>query len=201
MKYIENNAGTVLYEKTPVIKRRVISEETSAVMRYALETVVANGTGRGAYVDGYRIGGKTGTAQKVGENGAYMSNNYILSFLGMAPMNDPEIAVYIAVDNPKNTIQYGGTVAAPLVGEIFSQVLPTLGIKKDLENQIDKEYRYYIDKFYYEIPNFIGMTKKSIKSSPYYKYVYIGEGNTVIDQSPNAGEKVQEGGTILLYLN
>ena len=76
------------------------------------------------------MGGKTGTAQKVGANGAYMQGNYILSFLGAAPMNDPKAVVYLAIDNPKNTIQYGGVVAAPMVGDIFEQILPLLNVKK-----------------------------------------------------------------------
>lgn len=70
------------------------------------------------------MGGKTGTAQKVGPNGGYMQGNYILSFLGAAPMNDPKAVVYLAVDNPKNTIQHGWVIAAPMVGEIFEQILP-----------------------------------------------------------------------------
>ena len=74
-------------------------------------SATAGGTGRNAYIDGYRVGGKTGTAQKVGENSGYMQGNYILSFLGAAPMNDPKAVVYLAIDNPKNTIQYGGVVA------------------------------------------------------------------------------------------
>lgn len=203
--YILDNveiSGTkeIVYENTPKIKRKVISEQTSSIMRYALESVVAKGTGRGAFVEGYRVGGKTGTAQKVGENGAYMQNNYIISFLGMAPMNDPEIVCYLAIDNPKNTIQYGGVVAAPLVGEILKEVLPTLGVEKDTKNQIEKEYRYYIDNFYYSVPELVGSKKKDISSSPYYKYLFLGNGDTVIDQEPKAGEKIAEGGTIMVYL-
>src|SRR5699024_11428048 len=88
-------------------------EETSKEMRETLEAVVANGTGRPAYVDGYRVGGKTGTAQKVGEGGRYMANNHIVSFIGFAPADDPEIVVLVAIDNPKNTIQFAGIVTAP----------------------------------------------------------------------------------------
>ena len=200
LKKITNELDDVVLEKKPIIKRRVISENTSAIMRYSLETVSALGTGRNAYVDGYRVGGKTGTAQKVGENGQYMQGNYILSFLGAAPMNDPKAVVYLAIDNPKNTIQYGGVVAAPMVGDIFEQILPILGVKKDYENQIEKELRWYIDTPYHNVPNFINMNKSKIKTSPYYKYLFIGDGNTVIDQEPVYGERIPEGGTIILYL-
>ncbi len=204
--YILGNVQTadskeIVFENKPNIKRKIISNETSDLVKYALESVVARGTGRSAFVEGYRIGGKTGTAQKVGADGRYLENNYIISFLGMAPMNDPEIACYIAIDNPKNTIQYGGVVAAPLVGEVLAEALPTIGIKKDLINQIQKEYRYYIDKMYYTVPDVLGQNKKKLRSSPYYNYVFIGDGETVIDQIPSAGEKIAEGGTIMVYLN
>ena len=201
LKKIVNELGDVVLENTPVVKRRVISENTSALMRHSLESVSALGTGRNAYVDGYRVGGKTGTAQKVGSNGQYMQGNYILSFLGAAPMNDPKAVVYLAIDNPKNTIQYGGVVAAPMVGEIFEQILPLLNVKKDYKNQIEKELRWFIDTPYHNVPNFININKSKIKPSPYYKYLYIGNGNIVIDQEPSVGERIPEGGTIILYLN
>ena len=200
LKKVTNDKNQVIYENTPTLKRRVISEETSAKMRYSLESVSALGTGRNAYVDGYRVGGKTGTAQKVGENGQYMQGNYILSFLGAAPMNDPKAVVYLAIDNPKNTIQYGGVVAAPMVGDIFEQILPLLNVKKDYKNQIEKELRWFIDTPYHNVPDFINLNKSKIKPSPYYKYLYIGNGSTVIDQEPISGERIPEGGTIILYL-
>mgnify|MGYP002519660902 CR=1 FL=1 len=87
-------------------------------MRIALEHVVAKGGGRSAYIEGYRIGGKTGTAQKQ-ENGHYLDNNYIMSFMAVVPSNDPEAVLYFAIDNPKNTIQYGGVVVAPMVKEVL----------------------------------------------------------------------------------
>lgn len=90
--------------------RRVISEEASKKTALALESVVTNGTGRNAFIDGYRVGGKTGTAQKV-KDGAYMSGNYILSFIGFLPADNPKVVVYVAIDNPKGIVQYGGTVA------------------------------------------------------------------------------------------
>ena len=103
-----------------------------------------------------------------------MQGNYILSFLGAAPMNDPKAVVYLAIDNPKNTIQYGGVVAAQMVGEIFKQILPLMKVEQDFENQIDKEYRYYIDRFYYDVPNLIGKTKKAL-TTPYKKNIFLSE--------------------------
>ena len=129
-----------------------------------------------------------------------MQGNYILSFLEAAPMNDPKTVVYLAIDNPKNTIQYGGVVAAPMVGSIFEQILPILNVEKDYKNQIDKELRWFIDTPYHFVPNFINMNKSKITTSPYYTYLFIGDGNTVIDQEPASGERILEGGTIVLYL-
>lgn len=200
LKSICDSTGNVFFEKEKEVVRRVISEDTSALMRHALESVCALGTGRNAYVNGYRVGGKTGTAQTVDENGHYSSSNYILSFLGAAPMNDPEIVVYLAIEGAKNTVQYGGVVAAPIVGEIFEQVLPYLKIKPDIKNQIEKEYRYYIDTRYYDVSNYVGLTKKEIKQNQFYKVITIGNGNKVISQIPEAGEKIKEGGTVILYL-
>ena len=90
----------MLEEVKPELVRQVISEDTSKQVREALESVVAKGTGRPAFIDGYRVGGKTGTAQKV-INGRYSSTEHIVSFIGFAPADDPQIVVYTAVDNPK----------------------------------------------------------------------------------------------------
>ncbi|MDD1474974.1 hypothetical protein MEO41_27440, partial [Dolichospermum sp. ST_sed4] len=98
-KWLNERTGEFVEETKPTILSKVISAETSKNVRFALENVVANGTGRKAYVDGYRVGGKTGTAQKVGPDGRYMENNFIVSFIGMAPANDPQIVVYMALDN------------------------------------------------------------------------------------------------------
>ncbi len=96
---LEPETNAVIQMNSPKFVRQVISEESSALVRHALESVVANGSGRNAYIENYRIGGKTGTAQKV-QNGVYMSGNYILSFMGFMPADDPEIVVYVAVDHP-----------------------------------------------------------------------------------------------------
>ena len=103
----------MVYENNKHLEKKVISDNTSKLVRYALETVVAKGTGHNAYLENYRIGGKTGTAQKV-NNGAYMDGNYILSFIGFMPADDPQLVLYVAIDHPHNVTQYGGTVAAPI---------------------------------------------------------------------------------------
>ena len=200
LKNIETNGGALVYENKTKIKKEVISDKTSNIMRYALESVVAKGTGRNSFVEGARIGGKTGTAQTIVPGGGYEDGRYIVSFLGMAPMNDPEILVYLALDNPKNVIAYGGTIAAPLAGEILEQSINYLNISRDYENQIEKNLRWFLDTPTYKVDNYIGKTKKEIKQNQFYKYIFYGEGNNVIYQSPNQGEKIKEGDTIMLYM-
>lgn len=197
---LETYTKEIVYEKKKKIKNEVIGDKTSDLMKYALECVCALGTGRNAFVEGYRVGGKTGTAQVIASTGGYESGHYILSFLGMAPMNDPEILCYLALDKPQNCVQYGGTVAAPLVGEIMEQSLTYLGLERDYENQIEKNLRWFLDTPTYKVENYIGKLKKDIKSTSFYNFVFYGEGDEVIYQSPNEGEKIKEGDTIMLYL-
>ena len=187
----------VLYEREPSIKRRVISEETSETMRYALEMVGAQGSGKGAYIDGYRVGGKTGTAQKA-KDGAYISGEYILSFVGIAPMDDPQLVVYVAIDNPKNTVQYGGVVAAPIARSILAEALPYIGVEPR-EEQIEKKY-LWTDTKYVTVPDFVVKEPKEIESSYLYNIEYHGEGTKVISQQPAAFSRTIEGGTVRLYL-
>lgn len=193
-----NTLDTVLVNK-PKLKRDVISEETSKLVRYALESVVAKGTGRNAYLNGYRVGGKTGTAQKV-KDGRYMDGNYILSFIGFMPANDPEVVVYVAVDNPKGVVQYGGTVAAPIAKRVLEASANALDIKKS-KSDIEREYELW-DIKYYEVPNVIGMTKKEARVAIgiNYQIEYSGTGEKVIYQSPKEGEFVKQGEKIKLML-
>lgn len=193
-----NTLDTVLVNK-PKLKRNIISEESSKMVRYALESVVAKGTGRNAYLNGYRVGGKTGTAQKV-KDGRYMDGNYILSFIGFMPANDPEVVVYAAVDNPKGVVQYGGTVAAPIAKRVLESCASALNIKKS-KSDIEREYELW-DIKYYEVPNVIGMTKKEARNAIgiNYQIEYSGVGEKVIYQSPKEEEFVKQGEKIRLML-
>lgn len=194
---IHSSTKDVILSRTPTIKRQVISEKTSSLMRIALESVVSKGSGRNAYIDGYRVGGKTGSAQ-IAENGVYLDGKYILSFIGAAPMNDPKIVVYIAIEKPKSTIQYGGTVAAPIVRNVLIDALQILEVEPNNEG-IKKEYTW-LDTKSYEVPNYIGKNIKEVKS-PYFKFEYVGDGNKVVDQIPKMNTIMQEGNTIVLILN
>ncbi len=188
---------SVVYREEKTIIRQVISKSTSEIMKDALERVVALGTGRNCYIEGYRVGGKTGTAQ-ISKDGAYVENAYILSFMGIAPMNDPELVCYIALNNPITYIQYGGTVVAPIVREVLIECINILDLPKQ-DGGHKLSVRYYIDKNRYEVENYIGKTKTQIKLSPYYKISIIGAGDKIITQSPKPGEIIEEGNTIYLY--
>ncbi|RID87263.1 stage V sporulation protein D [Peribacillus asahii] len=195
---IDSTTGEVVMEKKPKAKRRVISEETSKEVRRALESVVAKGSGAGAFVESYRVGGKTGTAQKA-ENGRYLENNHIVSFIGFAPADKPEVVIYVAVDNPKGTVQFGGVVAAPIVGKIMEDSLHALDVKPR-KNQIEKE-RKWNDPVMIEVPNVVGMTKNELQTQLLdLKLDIAGQGNYVIKQAPEAGVKIKEGSTIRIYL-
>ena len=193
---ISSNNETI-YEFKPILKRQVISNDTSEKMRYALECVVAKGSGRKAFVDGYRIGGKTGTAQ-IAENGVYKDGAYILSFIAGAPMNNPQVVVYFSIKEPHNCIQYGGTTVGPIIQRIMSEILDYYDIEKDYENEINKTLTWMDEKTTI-VPNYIGQEKKKIKNN-LLKFSYYGEGNIVIDQIPKVGTIVPEGSTIMIQL-
>lgn len=190
----------VIQVNEPILKRQVISEETSKLVRYTLESVVSQGTGRNAYINNYRVGGKTGTAQKV-NNGVYMENNYILSFIGFMPADNPEVVVYVAIDNPKGVVQYGGTVAAPVAKNVLTRCIDILEIPKG-KGDLERAYELW-DIKYYEVPDVTGKTLKEAKKMlyPNFKVEYSGTGEKIIHQSPESGEYVKSGGTVKVMLN
>ncbi len=194
---IHPSTRDVLYTQEPILVDQVISEQTSEQMRYALESVVASGGGGNAFIEGYRVGGKTGTAQKV-EDGQYLSNEYILSMIGAVPMDDPQIVLYIAVDAPNNDVQYGGTVVSPVVKSCFEDIIQYLGIEKR-EGQIEKETTY-LDPIVYTVENYIGKSKDEIIDN-HFTYIFEGEGNIIVDQFPKEGVVQEEQSEVRLYLN
>ena len=194
----EPETNSVILENNPTIVRKVISEDTSNKVRYALESVVARGTGHNAYIGGYRVGGKTGTAQKV-KDGRYLSGNYITSFIGFMPADNPQIVIYIAIDNAKGITQYGGTVAAPIAKNFLINAIDILNIDKR-ENAIEREY-LYTDKQYAVVPDVVGMNvKEATKLLKQFKVEYSGSGSIVTYQSPSRGTSIYEGETIRLLL-
>jgi len=191
---LDGETNDILSSTEPEMKNQVISEETSAKVRDALERVVALGSGRHAYRDGLRIGGKTGTAQKV-KDGKYMDGEYIVSFIGFAPADNPEIVVYVAIDNPKNSLVFGSVIAAPIVGQIIEDSLEIKAGGKQLE----KEYRWG-DIQQVRVPNLVGVKKKEVTSYMYpFSIVWHGEGEEILDQLPKEKSLIPLDGTIHVY--
>ncbi len=190
--------GEIVLENKPEKIRTVISSESSKTVRMALETVVAYGTGRNAYIEGYRIGGKTGTAQKV-KNGVYLSGNYILSFIGFLPADNPKAVVYVAIDNPKGVTQYGGTVSAPIAKNIMIDIIDELKLPSS-DHVLEKTYNWY-DTKYYIIPNIINKNIDEVKKDlKHFSVNYSGTGNIIKAISPSEGTYLPENATIKVLL-
>ncbi|RKP55265.1 stage V sporulation protein D [Cohnella endophytica] len=198
--WIQPETGTILEETKPTLVRQVISPETSKTVREALEKVVAEGTGGKAFLDGYRVGGKTGTAQKV-INGRYSANEHIVSFIGFAPADDPQLVVYVAVDNPQG-IQFGGVVAAPVVRNIMADALPYMGIQPRT-TQVDKKFKPNANETrIVTVPNLVGKTVSDLYEdmNSNFQLAASGSGTTVLRQAPAAGARVEQGSVIRIYL-
>lgn len=196
---IEKDDGEIEMEQKPTVKRPVLSETTSVQVRQVLESVVANGSGRQAYRDGLRIGGKTGTAQKV-QNGHYMDGEYIVSFIGFAPANNPEIIVYVAIDHPKAHQIFGSTIAAPIVGDIIEEYHLNGHMQQVEGEPLPKRYQWG-DPITVDVPDYVGLTKEEImKRYDPLKFQFHGDGQKVVEQLPAAGSKVEENTTIHLFL-
>ncbi len=179
------------------VKRQVISNETSKKLCTMLERVVSEGSGRNAYVMGYRIGGKTGTSEKLDakdENGNV--TQLIVSFLGFAPADDPEIAVLVMLDDPHNMGDiYGSTIAAPVVGNILADILPYIGVEPQYTSE-------EISKMDIRVPNVMNLKPslaKSKMSNIGLKATIIGNGEKVVKQVPSGGKAIPSGGTVILY--
>jgi stage V sporulation protein D (sporulation-specific penicillin-binding protein) len=168
-------------------------------VREALESVVALGTGRNAFIDGYRVGGKTGTAQKV-INGRYSKDEHIVSFIGFAPADDPKVVIYVAVDDPKG-LQFGGLIAAPIVKNIMTDALSYMGVKPR-KDQIERLYKYG-DVPIVEVPNLIGKSKREIYEdlNMNFNLAQSGVGDIVANQAPKPGSRVERGSTIRVYMS
>lgn len=193
------DTGEIVDVVKPELVRNVISEDTSKQVREALESVVAKGTGRNAFIDGYRVGGKTGTAQKV-INGRYSPDEHIVSFVGFAPADNPKIVIYAAVDDPQG-IQFGGLIAAPLVKNMMADALRYMKVEPD-KNQLDKDYRYG-EIPVVEVPDLVGASVDDILEdlNMNFRLAKSGSGKYVISQAPKPGSRVDQGSTIRIFLS
>ena len=200
--------GNVVQKNERTVLRQVISEETSATMREFMEFVVTDGTASNAYTPGYRVGGKTGTSEKIDEydeNGKPVDDK-IVSFIGVAPINDPQYVVLVALDTPEyvagtsytphNQYISGGLMGAPTVRDIFSDILPYLGVEPDYSSDDIRGVNI-------TLPDVIGKTESEaaeVLSAKSITYRTVGNGSVVTDQLPSAGQEVPGHSEIVLYM-
>lgn len=181
---------TLEYETTT----NVVSPETSEIMKELLEAVVSDGTGKRAYLPGFRVGGKTATSEKLPRR----SGKYISSFIGFAPADDPQVIALVLIDEPVG-IYYGGTIAAPVIAELFDNILPYMGIEERYTEEEKKEFKVGT----FEVPNFIGKTREEMKDLlkiyDFGEIYTLGEGQVVTEQFPLPGESVNRNSSLVLY--
>jgi stage V sporulation protein D (sporulation-specific penicillin-binding protein) len=196
VKEVRSPDGNVVQENEPVVIRRVISPETSEQVKHIMEMVVVDGSGKNAAVPGYRFGGKTGTAQKVGPGGRYISGEYIVSFLGFFPMENPEVLLYIAVDSAKKGIQFGSQIPAPIFQRVAKDYLNYLAIAPDNVEQQQAPPPLV------KVPGITGLTLAQAAEEVDFAGLVIkpvGEGNNILEQTPKAGALVPLQTEILVY--
>lgn len=204
VKAYTDNKGNITKELEPVKIKQVISKETSTQMREIMESVVTDGGGKIAYLPGYRLGAKTGTAQKV-INGSYAPGHYVCSFIGMAPANNPKIVVLAIVDEPMGVMQFGSTTAGPIIKEVMSNTLKYLGV----EPQYTEEEKTENIKNKVNVPDIRGLSiedaTKVLEEAKLEANIDNGmdikEGTIVKDIFPKPGASVNEGSLISIYFD
>lgn len=198
VKQVIDNEGQVIKNNEPQIVRRVISEETAATMAGILEGVVTDGTGKNAYIEGYRVAGKTGTAQKVAPTGGYMSSEYVASFLGFAPADKPQLACIVVVDAPQGYPYYGGWVAAPPFREILKDSLRYLEVPaQGLTNKEDSPEQVLV-------PDVVNLPLAEAISAINDRGLQVkvsGTGNIVWQQTPKPQTKIYRGSQVIISLS
>lgn len=204
VREIQDSSGSVVKEFNPEQVRRVISSEKAQEVCALLENVVKNGTGKNAFIEGYRVAGKTGTAQVVGEGGGYVAGRYVASFVGFAPVEEPRIAALVMVAEPQGGVYYGSQVAAPVFQAVVRDVLhylqipETPGLKKPQNPFVYEEQRVKV-----KAPNVINYpVNEGIKKlvSNGLNYQLQGDGNIIRGQLPRPGAEILGGTTVLLDL-
>ena len=187
---IQDEMGQPVQRFSPTVVSTPIKAETSETLRGLLEAVVSQGGGKNAYIEGFRIGGKTGTAQ-VYKEGRIVSNVHIGSFYGFAPADDPLISVLVIVNEAQVPVDYGGTTAAPFARQIFEEALPLLGVEKYAENQKDVL-----------VPDIKGLTIAQARrklTEAGLNMLDDGVNTVVLDQLPPEGATLKEGGHVMAY--
>lgn len=195
VKEIIDSEGNTVKKVDTTVKRQVISTETSEAICSFLEGVVSNGSGKNSYVAGYRVGGKTGTSQKLAQSNADGVKKLVASFCGVAPCDDAQLVILVVLDEPNAPVIYGGTLAAPIAGKIFAEVLPYLGVEavytEDELKEINLTTPSVVGKTLEEAKNALASMDVTVKT--------VGSGDKVVRQLPSAGQTISHGGTVVLY--
>lgn len=195
VKEIKDSEGETVKKINPTVKRHVIDEGVSKKMCEILEENAVSGAAKNGYIPGYRIGGKTGTSEKLTDSNADGVEDYISSFCGFAPADDPQVALIVYFDTPTGDNYYGAAVAAPVFAEIMAEVLPYLGVKTEYTEEELKT----LDT---TAQDYTGMALDKAQSTAKqdgFQTLVKGAGETVEAQIPAAGAKIPQGGTIVLY--
>ena len=183
--------GNVVSNTSSVVKRQVISSETASRVSALLQAVVEEGGGKNAYVSGYRVAGKTGTAEKTETGGA----DVVASFGGFAPADDPKVAVLVLIDEPQCAVRYGGTIAAPVAKKILQDTLPYLGV----EPQFSDEELADLNRSTPSVEGMDIVTAEAFVRNAGLSVRVKGEGTTIVKQVPEAGQTIPGEGTVVLY--
>lgn len=191
---LDENGNTVS-QTQPTLQRQVISKETADTVTGLMEAVTANGTGKNAYAAGYRVAGKTGTSQKVGQYYEDGSQKWVASFGGFAPADDPRIAILISVNEPRGASYYGGSVAAPVASVLFTEILSYLNVDPAYTSE-------ELKKLDVVMPSLVGENLSEAKQmiqDAELKINVVGDGDVVVAQCPAYGQPVPKGGTVVVY--
>ena len=199
IRQITDAEGNVVQDFETKEVRRVISEEVSDTICSYLENVVAKGTGKSAYIEGFRVGGKSGTAQKAGEGG-YQDGKYVASFCAMAPTNDPQIVMLAIVDEPQGALYQGGQVAAPMLKKVLEDTLRYMGVVSQV-TELDEERADESDIKEVAVPDVKNLTveeAKKVITLAGLTYEISGSGDVVNSQTPAGFSRVQSGTKVIL---
>jgi len=199
LREVVNEQGQQVKKIEPEKVRRVISARSSEELCTILEGVVANGTGKNAYIEGYRVAGKTGTAQKIAPGGGYLSDQHMASFIAFAPANNARLAIVVVVDDPKGYPYYGGTVAAPLVKAILEDSLTYLGVPRQAAGDNSKLAPEMI-----AVPHLVNLPLGDALDELRQRGLNAkvdGQGNLVREQNPRAETQVAPGSRVILIMS
>lgn len=200
VKHLVDHEGEIVETFEPEVKRKVLSEETAKTMNTILEQVVLEGTGSRAYVPGYKVGGKTGTAQKI-IDGRYAQGKYIGSFGAIAPVDDPQIAILVIVDEPVG-VYYGGSTAGPIANQVIEDTLKYLEVTPEFtEEELElTEEVVTVPDLRNKVIGDAGKILSDLELRYTTEYEDITEESKVIDQYPSPGVEVLKGSIIDLYI-